>query len=115
MAQIKDYSVIPFSEVVTGQVLRVHEKIVDVGAKGEKRERVQIFEGLVLNVRGAGESKTFTIRKESDGYGVEKIFPLNTPNIVKIELVKTYKVRKARLTFIKNFARKLKELVVAKA
>lgn len=115
MAQTKDYAVIEPSAITTGQVLRVHEKIVDVSAKGEKRERTQIFEGLVLAARGAGLSKTFTIRKETDGYGVEKIFPVTTPTIAKIELVKTYTVRRARLTFIKGFARKLKEMVAAKA
>ncbi len=115
MAQAKDYAIIEPSDITTGQVLRVHEKIVDVGAKGEKRERIQIFEGLVLVVRGAGLSKTFTIRKESDGYGVEKIFPVTTPSITKIELVKTYAVHRARLSFIKGFARKLKEMVAAKA
>lgn len=111
----KDYATIEPSEITTGQMLRIHEKIVDVGAKGEKRERVQIFEGLVLAARGAGLSKTFTIRKESKGFGVEKIFPVTTPSIVKIELVKTYIVRRARLNFIRDFARKLKERVVAKA
>lgn len=115
MAQAKDYAIIEPSAITTGQVLRIHEKIVDVGAKGEKRERIQIFEGIVLAARGSGLSKTFTIRKESNGYGVEKIFPVTTPSIVKIELVKTYIVRRARLNFIRDFARKLKELVVAKA
>ncbi|NBS68278.1 50S ribosomal protein L19 [bacterium] len=115
MAQVKDYAALEPSAITPGQVLRIHEKIVDIGAKGEKRERVQIFEGLVLAVRGAGFSKTFTIRKESNGYGVEKIFPVTTPSIAKIELVKAYRTRRARLTFIKDFARKLKEIVVAKA
>lgn len=115
MAQAKEYAIIEASALTPGQVVRIHEKIVDVGAKGEKRERVQIFEGLVLAVRGAGLSKMFTIRKESNGYGVEKIFPVTTPSIVKIELVKTYRTRRARLTFIKDFARKLKEVVAAKA
>lgn len=110
----KDYATIEPSEITTGQILRIHEKIVDIGAKGEKRERVQIFEGLVLAARGAGLSKTFTIRKESKGFGVEKIFPVTTPSIVKIELVKTYIVRRARLNFIRDFARKLKERVIAK-
>lgn len=114
MAQQKDLATLLPLDITPGQMLRIHEKIIDIGAKGEKRERVQIFEGLVLNVRGAGESKMFTIRKESNGYGVEKIFPLSSPNITKIELVKTYKVRRARLTFIKDFGRKLKELVTKK-
>ena len=115
MAQNKDYSEIQASEIRAGQVLRIHEKIVDFGPKGEKKERTQIFEGMVLVVRGAGLSKTFTIRKESKGYGVEKIFPVTTPSIEKIELVKTYRIRRAKLSFVKDFARKFKELVTAKA
>ncbi len=114
MAQVKDYAIIEPSEITAGQVLRIHEKIVDIGPKDEKRERAQIFEGLVLAARGAGLSKTFTIRKESKGYGVEKIFPVTTPSIEKIELVKAYRTRRARLTFIKDFARKLKEIVAPK-
>jgi large subunit ribosomal protein L19 len=101
-------------EIKAGQVLRVHEKIQDVNAKGETRERVQIFEGLVLGVRGSQASKTFTIRKETNGYGVEKIFPVSSPSIAKIEVVKTYRVRRAKLSFVKDFARKLKEMIPSK-
>ncbi len=100
--------------IEAGMVIRVHEKIEDVNAKGEKRERVQIFEGLVLGVRGAGDSKTLTIRKETDGYGVEKIYPLSSPNIVKVEIKKQYRVRRAKLSFVKDFARKLKEVAKKK-
>jgi large subunit ribosomal protein L19 len=95
--------------IVPGAVLKIHEKIEDVNGKGEKRERVQIFEGLVLGVRGSGMSKTFTIRKETDGFGVEKIFPVSSPNIAKVEEVKVYKVRRAKLDFVKDFSRKFKE------
>lgn len=101
-------------EIKPGMVVRIHEKIEDVNAKGEKRERVQVFEGLVLGIRGAGSSKTFTIRKETDGYGVEKIYPLSSPNIVKAEIMKQYKVRRAKLSFVKDFGRKLKEAVTKK-
>jgi len=96
--------------IIPGAVLKVHEKIEDVNGKGEKRERVQIFEGLVLGVRGSGMSKTFTIRKETDGFGVEKIFPVSSPNLVKIEEVKVYKVRRAKLQFAKDFGRKFEEV-----
>ena len=98
-------------QIKAGQTLRVHEKIQDVSAKGESRERIQVFEGLVLGVRGKGASKSFTIRKETDGFGVEKIFPLSSPNLAKIELVKAFKVRRARLSFIKGFGRRLREAV----
>lgn len=106
--------VITPAQITVGQVLRVHEKIQDISAKGEARERIQVFEGLVLGVRGKGVSKSFTIRKETNGYGVEKIFPLSSPNLTKIELVKAYKTRRARLSFIKDFGRKLKEAITKK-
>lgn len=102
-------------EIKPGMVIRVHEKIEDMNAKGEKRQRVQIFEGLVLGVRGAGDSRNFRIRKETDGFGVEKIYPISSPNITKIEIVKTFRVRRAKLSFIQDFGRKLKEVVVKKA
>lgn len=100
--------------IETGMVVRIHEKIQDVNAKGEPRERVQIFEGLVIGTRGAGNSKSFVIRKESGGFGVEKIFPMHSPVIVKVEVVKRFKVRTKKLSFIKGFGRKLKELVTKK-
>jgi large subunit ribosomal protein L19 len=102
------------AELKPGMIVRLHEKIQDLSAKGEPRERVQIFEGMITAVRGAGASRSFTIRKESNGYGVEKIFPVTSPAISKLELVKVYKVRRAKLGFIKDFGRKLKELIAAK-
>lgn len=103
-------------ELHAGQTVRLHERIKDVSPKGEERERVQIFEGIILGVKGAGISRTLTIRKVSDGVGVEKIYPINSPLIAKIELVKTAKVRRAKLHYlidIKNrFKRKLKEVYV---
>ena len=103
-------------ELHAGQTVRLHERIKDVSPKGEARERVQIFEGIILGVKGAGVSRTLTIRKVSDGIGVEKIYPINSPVIAKIELVKTAKVRRAKLHYlidIKNrFKRKLKEVYV---
>lgn len=114
MAEQKELPVINKEAIVPGQIIRIHEKIQEATAKGGTRERIQIFEGLVIGVRGSGESKTFTIRKDTNGFGVEKIFPVNLPAIDKIELVKAYKVRRAKLTFIKDFARRLKEVVVGK-
>ncbi|OGL95437.1 50S ribosomal protein L19 [Candidatus Uhrbacteria bacterium RIFOXYB12_FULL_58_10] len=97
-----------------GMTVRVHERIEDVTPKGEKRVRVQIFEGLILGIRGSGPSKTMTIRKVSGGIGVEKIYPLASPVIAKVEIVKTAKVRRAKLSFITSkrsgWRRKLKEV-----
>jgi large subunit ribosomal protein L19 len=115
MAEQKTYPALDPKDLTSGQVVRVHEKIQEVSAKGAVRERVQIFEGIVTAVRGAGNSRSFMVRKESDGYGVEKIFPVNSPSIAKLELVKTFKTRRAVLTpFIKGFERKLKEVKVKK-
>lgn len=100
---------IPHKDISSGMTIRLHEKINDISPKGEKRERLQVFEGMVLNVRGAGDSRTMTIRKVSGTVGVEKIFPLSSPNIAKIEVVKVAKTRRGNLSFLRNFRRKLKE------
>lgn len=85
-----------------GYAVRVHQKI----REGEK-ERVQIFEGLVISLNsGHGVSKMVTVRKVIEGIGVEKIFPLHSPNIVKIEIVKTSGVRRAKLYYMRGLAGK---------
>ena len=103
-------------ELRSGMTVKVHEKIEDVTPKGEKRIRVQIFEGIILGIRGSGVSRTMTVRKVSDGVGVEKIYPMSSPVIAKIELVKTAHVRRAKLNFLTDrkyrFGRKLKEVWV---
>lgn len=101
-------------DIQPGMIVRVHEKIEDVNAKGEKRQRVQVFEGMVLGIGGSGISKNFIVRKVTNGYGVEKIYPVSSPNIEKVELVKAYKVRRAKLSFVKDFGRKLREVVTKK-
>ncbi len=90
-----------------GMTVRVHQKIKEIGAKGEK-ERVQVFEGIVL-ARKHGEEKgaTITVRKISYGVGVEKIFPLNLQTIVKIEIVNQAKVKRAKLYYLRNSKKKL--------
>lgn len=105
---------ITVSDLRTGMLVRLHEKIQDVNPKGDIRERIQVFEGIILGFKGGAASRTFTIRKESNGYGVEKIFPLTSPNIAKLELVKQYKVRQSKIGYLRNFGRKLKELIRGK-
>lgn len=106
-------------DLKSGYTVKVHELIKDVNAKGEERERVQIFEGLVLAVRGAGSSKSFTIyKKTTDGFGVEKIYPISSPVVSKIEFVKAAQVRRAKLHFMadpkKPFNRQLKEIKITR-
>lgn len=96
-------------ELKPGMTIKIHEKIKDTNPKGEERERVQIFEGIILGLRGGGDSRTMTVRKVSKGFGVEKIYPINSPVIDKIELVKQAKVRKAKLGYLKNLKRRFKK------
>jgi large subunit ribosomal protein L19 len=111
----KDFKtkLVGFDDLRPGMTVRLHERIKDISPKGEERSRIQVFEGMILGLRGAGVSRTLTIRKVSKGYGVEKIYPINSPVIDKIELVKVAKVRRAKLSYLKNlkrrFKRKLKE------
>ncbi len=81
---------------------------VDVWVKEGKKERIQSFEGLVIAKNGGGISETFTVRKKSGSVGVNRIFPINTPTIDKITVVKKGKVRRAKLNFIKGMRREYK-------
>ncbi|TAL50420.1 50S ribosomal protein L19 [Patescibacteria group bacterium] len=109
----EESKLVGMTELQAGQTVRLHERIKDVSPKGEERERIQVFEGMILALGGKGISRTITLRKMSDGIGVEKIYPINSPVIAKIELVKTAKVRQAKLGFLKDlslgFKRSLKE------
>lgn len=97
------------TELKPGMTVKVHQKITETGAKGEEKTRIQVFEGIILGLRGAGQSKTFTIRKISHGVGVERIFPLHSPAIAKIEPVKQATVRSAKLGYLRTSKKRLEE------
>ena len=80
-----------------GDTVRVHVRVIE----GQK-ERVQVFQGVVIQRRGSGVSETFTVRKVSDGVGVERIFPLHSPRVAKIERIRRGKVRRAKLFYLKR-------------
>ena len=91
-----------------GDTLRVHVRV-----KEGQRERIQVFEGVVIQRRGGGISETFTVRKISYGIGVERTFPLHSPRIEKIEVVRRGKVRRAKLFYLRERrgkAARIKEL-----
>ena len=103
-------AVIQPSQVETGMTIRVHQKVKDIGPKGDVKERLQVFEGLVLKVGGKGVSKTMTVRKVADGVGVERIFPIASPIIAKIELTKMVKTRRKSISFTRKTKKRLREI-----
>ena len=93
-----------------GDTVRIHNKIVE-----GTRERIQLFEGTVIAKHGGGISETFTVRRISYGVGVEKTFPLHSPNVAKVEVIRQGKVRRAKLYYIRTKvgkASKIKEQIV---
>lgn len=88
-----------------GDNVRVHVKIVE----GDK-ERIQVFEGVVIGIHRGRNRATFTVRKISYGVGVERIFPLHSPNVEKVEVVSSGKVRRARLYYLRDLAGKAARL-----
>jgi len=92
-------------------IVKVHQKIKEKNAKGEEKERIQLFEGTVIAVKHGKESgATVTIRKISGGVGVEKIFPIHSPVVAKIEKVRQMKVRQARPYYLRTHKKRLKEV-----
>jgi len=91
-----------------GDTVRVHVKVVE-----GTRERIQLFEGVVIKRHGGGISETFTVRKISYGVGVERAFPLHSPRVAQIEVVRYGKVRRAKLYYLRNLrgkAARIKEI-----
>ena len=80
-----------------GDTIRVHVRVVE----GDK-QRIQVFQGVVIGRRGGGTRETFTVRKISGGIGVERIFPLHSPNVDKIEVMRRGRVRRAKLYYLRN-------------
>lgn len=99
-----------FDGVVPGMTVKVHQKIKELNPKGEEKERVQAFEGIVLQRRGGnGPSATITVRKISHGVGVEKIFPIHLPSITKVDKIKQAPAARAKLFYLRKSKKKLKE------
>ena len=110
---IKNIEAAQLKESVTeshvGDTVRVHAKI-----KEGNRERIQVFEGTVLKRQGGSSRETFTVRKNSNGIGVEKTWPVHSPSIEKIEVIRLGKARRAKLNYLRERvgkAAKVKELV----
>ena len=88
-------------EFSVGDTVRVSAKIVE-----GQRERIQVFEGTVLKIQGTNSRKTFTVRKFSNGVGVEKTWPLHSPNVEKVDVVRRGKVRRAKLNYLRSLSGK---------
>ena len=96
--------------IEVGDTVRIHNKIVE-----GTRERIQLFEGTIIAKHGGGISETFTVRRISYGVGVEKTFPVHSPNVVKVDIIRSGKVRRAKLYYIRKKvgkASKIKEQIV---
>ena len=98
-------------KIKPGMTIRVHQKIRELNAKSEMKERVQVFEGIVIaHKHGQEVGATIMVRKVSNNIGVEKIFPIHSPNIVKVEMIKKAKIRRAKLFFLRFKRKKKKRL-----
>ncbi len=107
-------------EIKPGYTVRVHVKVKEYRYNAKKRQweertRIQPYQGIVLRMKGSGINRTITVRRVSHGIGIERIFPIHSPNIEKIEVIKKVKPKRAVLSFIRNLSekalrRKLKEI-----
>ena len=107
-AQVKEQK----PEFRVGDTVRVHNLI-----KEGNRERIQVFEGIVIKIQGTGSRETFTVRKSSNGIGVEKTWPIHSPNVAKVEVVRRGKVRRAKLFYLRERSGKrarVKEIITRK-
>ena len=102
-----------------GDTVKVHFKIVEGKDKdGKDKERIQVYEGLVIAMKNSQVAKTFTVRKNSYGVGVERVFPIHSPRIAKVEVMRPGKVRRAKLYYIREKigkGAKIKELIIKKS
>ncbi len=98
---VKDQLRTDFPKFKAGDRVRVHVRVIE----GNK-ERIQQFEGDVIAIKGSGVGRTFTVRKVTNGVGVERIFPFASPKIAKIELIREGKVRRAKLYYLRNLSGK---------
>ncbi|MCX6739955.1 MAG: 50S ribosomal protein L19 [Candidatus Parcubacteria bacterium] len=110
-SKVADKQLIDKTQVKPGMVVRVFVKIKDVNAKGEEKERIQAYEGLVIAKKhGNEQGATITVRKISEGIGVERIFPIHSPLIEKIELVDQKVIRRAKLYYTRTYKKRLKSI-----
>jgi len=109
---MSEQAIAPAVQYRPGMMVKVHQKIKELNAKGEEKERIQIFEGTIIAAKHGNEpGATITVRKISNGVGVEKIFPIHSPVIDKIEIDRELAVRRAKLHYLRDpkFKRKLKD------
>ncbi len=93
----KGYENNEFPEFRSGDTVKVHIRVVE----GQK-QRIQVFQGIIIKMRGKGTGKTFTVRKISGGLGVERVFPYHSPSITKVEVIRKGKVRRAKLYYLRD-------------
>lgn len=112
--ETKEKAVLSTDELRAGMTVRVHLRVLEKNSKGQEKERIQIFEGMIIARRHRREiGSTITVRKISSGIGVERIFPLHSPIITKIEPIRQAKVRRAKLHYLRNYKKKLREKAIS--